>query len=1095
MSVKYRIRLASERVIGPFSNEEIGELFIKGHIVGTELCQQFPIGDWKPLPSCEPLQEIIQSIREKNLQNIEPHYSSDLELVGQTNAKENPKVKKSNPIKAALDKKEGMKVGAAVPMDGTKSGLKTFTEFKFGKDVRIDVNYEELEKKYKAANPNVPYDNGLAKTVVIRKLPTKATEADLEKTVVIKKPNLVKPKSEVKSVPVPEVKKEAPKEVIRVLTDAELINEKTQFMNLSNALPVINAQLSVSEVELEKQAKIEEIQEKRRLREIQEIILKEQAIADGEEPDELEVVEEFDRDAKDFDQRIIIKKKKKGMSVVAIAAFIGVFYFFLQPEDKPVATGPVYLEVKFPITAAVENLSAASVSLAEARNLYSQNTYIKRAIATGYYVNSLQHKFSGNEAMGETILAYSELLDNTKERHQSANTIYKFIQLSESKMLSDQSTVTGTALFYNKIQKYQTGIYTVKNYLRAGNKPTPKMLTYYLDLLTNAGELVEARKVFDSLSKIPKKPLESYYYLAAFEIFDDKIGEAKIIIDEGLKYYPNSVLLLLQQADVLLKEQAFKEFEATLLKVKAINAERSPSYLASFYQYMGYLAAYKSKQKEASQFFKLSLKFKESNELRAMLSSLEVSGDKLSQALILESKIIGLLKKAKSEYKNRNIESAFQFVIEAVDANPDYVPSVVFQAYLNTERGFFESAIYSLQRIISINQQNPELKKMLVEVYLKAYKFEDAERTLAEIAQTKFAFSPEYASLMAQFAEAKKNPILAIRWYDKALARDPLSDYDLYQMAKILVRSKRFPEARSRLSKALLLDPKNVNYLALNAEILYEQDGTDTAIGYLRDVISEVGEDPILISSIAAAYFKSGQIKEFQSYYKKVQAMPKKDEGFYDFLRSGAKLDGRKDEYIQHSKDLLKLNPGNLKVRMELGEVFFEEQRYDDAIEQFNEIKEKLTSYPRVHYQLARVYLSKGDVAKAKLMAEKELELNPQLDSAHFISGEVYRLNRQYREAIQKYEKAIGLNPKSVEALMAMGLIRLNQNYANESIELFSRALKEDPTNANIHKQMGDAYRAAGQRALAKEKYEDYLKLNPGAQDKELIDSLIRNLR
>ena len=87
------------------------------------------------------------------------------------------------------------------------------------------------------------------------------------------------------------------------------------------------------------------------------------------------------------------------------------------------------------------------------------------------------------------------------------------------------------------------------------------------------------------------------------------------------------------------------------------------------------------------------------------------------------------------------------------------------------------------------------------------------------------------------------------------------------------------------------------------------------------------------------------------------------------------------------------------------------------------------------------------------------------------------------------------MNPKSVDALVAMGWIRLNQNYANESIELFNRAIKEDPSNPLIHKNMGDAYRAAGQRALAKEKYEDYLKLNPVAPDKDLIESLIRNLK
>ena len=128
-------------------------------------------------------------------------------------------------------------------------------------------------------------------------------------------------------------------------------------------------------------------------------------------------------------------------------------------------------------------------------------------------------------------------------------------------------------------------------------------------------------------------------------------------------------------------------------------------------------------------------------------------------------------------------------------------------------------------------------------------------------------------------------------------------------------------------------------------------------------------------------------------------------------------------------------------------------------------------------------------------MAEKELELNPNLDSAHFIMGEVFRIEKDYREAITKYEKAISLNPKSVDALVSMASIRLGQNYANEALELLNRALKEDVSNPAIHKLMGDAYRAAGQRALAKEKYEDYLKLNPGAQDKDLIESLIRNLR
>lgn len=1046
MSLKYRVRLKTKRVVGPFSKEEITELFLKGHIDGTELCQEFPIGDWKSLEAFSELGPFV-----KNEKTI------------------------------------------------TKKEI-AFSEFKFGKNVKIDINYAELEKKYQAKNPNAPYEDGMEKTVVLRKNPLRATE--LEKTVIAKDLNL-KPEEKEKSMPVKEVVKSPvhpPVEIIATepeKTHEEIVNEKTEFVNLAFVLPRINTELSASEVELAKQAKIEEIVEKKRLRELQEAIVREQAREEGEEDDdiEVEISEEVSGNQIRPTSKIIVKKKKKGMSVIALLAFLGVFYFFLQGDEKPKTHGPEYLVVKFPITNAVENIPLATQALQEGRKLYAAGTYRQKVMATKYYLKSLQEKFGGNEALGEILLTYAELLDNAKDRHLAAGILYKFVQVSDSKLLTDATIAMGVAHFYGKIKRYQTGIYIIKNYLRAGNKPSPKMLSYYLDLQVGAGEFVDAKKTYEVLKKISQKPVEAYFYLSQFEVENENLPAAKALIEEGLKYYPESVSLLLKYSEILLKEQSLKKFEEILLKIKMLAAEGSPSFLASYFKQMGYLSAMNNKSKEAGEFFKNSLRMEESDDLRDTLSKLEIGGDKVAQGIILESKVLGLLKKAKQQYKNKNIESAFQFAIEAVDADPDNIPAVLFQAELNAERGFFESAIHSLQRITSIYQKNFLLKKKLIEIYIKAYKTEDAERVLSELSQSPYAASAEYASIMGQFSEAQKNTLLALKWYDRALARDPLNDSNMYKMAKILVRNKKFPEAKGRLAKAVLLDPKNVYYHSLYSEILYEQDGTDTAIGYLRDLISEIGEDPILVSAITTIYFKSGLIKEFQTYYKKVQAMPKKDEAFYAFLVAAAKLEGRKEDYVQSSRDLLKLNPGNLRIRMELGEFFYDEKRYDEAILEFNDIKSKLVSYPKVNFQLAKVYLAKNDLAKAKEMALQELELNPTLDSAHFIVGEVYRLEKDYHEAIVKYEKAISINPKSVDALMSMGWIRLNQNYANEAIELFSRALKEEPTNPLIHKQMGDAYRAAGQRAQAKEKYEDYLKLNPVAGDKDLIESLIRSLR
>ncbi len=1060
MSVKYRVRLQNDRVIGPFSAEEIGELFLKNHINGDELCQQFPIGDWRALTSFPNLNNLVTQIKKQNL----------------TLTSVEKKIEKEKTV---------------IQKEATHSGLKTFKEFKFGRDVNIDVDYGELEKKYQDANPEEP-----EKTRIVSR--TKKKEPEVEKTVVIpsKAQRPLKETTEMRNKRTEEeskvvVEEEKPKEP----THEELVNEKTEFVNLANILPTINAQLSVSEVELDQKAKIEENNERIRQKELQEKLLQQEE--DEFETDENEVEPDIFADVpgETKPEKKPKKKKKKGMSVIVALAFLGIFYVLLTPDEAPKKTGPLFVDVKFPITQEFEDKPGANAALAQGRQLYTKGTYVSRSLAANQFVISLQKQFSGNEALGELILSYSELLDETKDSKQAANTIYKLIQLSENKMLSDLNVATGTAFFFDKIGKYQTGVNIVKNYLRAKSPVSSKLLAYYLDLLINSNDLVEARKIYTKLKETPKKPYEVYYYLARFNEVDDQPAEAHNIIQEGLKYYPSSVLLMLKEADYLLKVQDVKKYEELLKKILQLNAEGAPTFIAKAYYHMGLLSALKNNNAEAANYFKKSLEIKESDELRSMLSGLDVSGDKLLQSQILESKVIDLIKKSQEETKNGNLEAAFTYSIEAVDAMPEYIPAILLQTQLQLRRGLFDSAITTLQTAIAKNPNNNVLKKNLVLAFMKAYKFEDAQKILVELSQTKFAYGNEYASLMGDFYTANNNIALAVRWYSEALNRDPLSDYDMFQLAKIFVRIKKFPEAKTRLAKALLLDPKNADYLSLNAEIIYEQDNTDTAIGYLRDSISEIGEDPKLLSKIAVFYYKSGQIKEFQNYYKKIQEMPKKDETFFEFLIYASKLEDKKEDYVTYSRELLRLNPGNLKVRLDLGEFLFDQKRFPEAIAEFEEIKTKLASYPKVHYMLAKIYLATNDIKKAKEMANKELELNPALDSAYFIVGEVARTEKDYREAVLKYEKAISLNPKSTDALMAMAWIRLAQNYASEAIELYNRALREDKNNPEIHKQMGYAYKAAGQRALAREKFEDYLKLNPVATDKDQIEAQIRNLQ
>jgi tetratricopeptide (TPR) repeat protein len=1029
MSLKYRIRVTADRVIGPFSKEEVAELYEKKHITGEEECQLFPVGSWK-------------SIR------LFP---------------------------ALVDFVFNKKISEPIIIDDTEK--KQFQAFQFEKVDHQDVNYDELEKKYKKTKAEEAKIEAAAKTSVESvKIPEvektqirhRPKNEDLDKTRIDLKKAAIKIHQDI-----PDVKENlSPSKPLPAIvqTHHERVSEKTQFLDLKSVLPALNTELRVAEIDFEQQERIEENQDK--------IIEREHDSAHKEEEKELKP-----------------KAKTRGMKPIIAIAFIAIIYVLLNPDEAPVAVVPIYTQVVFPITLEFEDASKSSLSLQKGKAEYAINTYPTRVAASRDFIDSLQNQFRSNEALGELILTYSELLENAQDEKQASNIVYKLIMLAENKTFSDSKIVTGTALFYYKIGKYQTGVNLIKNFFRAKGKPTPKLLGYYLDLLISAGDLAEATKIAVKLNEISKKPFETYLSLARYFESDEKNDLAEAVILEGLKLYPKSVPLLLRQADFLLKKKSLEKFQAILKKCNKLNLELSPYYTAKYYKLMGFLAAVKNKNKEAAGFFKKSLAIIESDDLRAILASLEIKGDKFSQALILESKIIELMKKADIELKNRNMETALALSVEAVDADPDYIPSVLQHVKIQLQKGLYDAAMFSLNKILDKQPLNIPVRKMLVETNLKALRYDDAQRGLVELSKTKFGFSGGYASLMARFFEGKKTNQLAIRWYNEALKRNPLLDNDMFNLAKIYFKIKKFEEAKKYLGKALTLDPKNIDYVTLQADILYEQDGADTALGYLRDIIAELGETPLLISTIAKIYYKTGQIKEFQTYYKKILAMSKKDEAFFEFLIYASKLEDSKTDFVMYANELLKINPGNLTLQMELAEFYIRTGDLQAALTHLVQVEDKLKSYPRLHYLLSKLSLMQGDLVRAKEMAEKEKIYNPTLELPYVMLGEIAMAKKDYREAFTQFEKALSLNTKSVDALVAMGSIKLLQNHSSEALDLLLLANKQDKNNPEISKQLGFAYRAAGQRSQGRERFEDYLKLNPGATDRNQIEALIRSLK
>ncbi|PIK14369.1 tetratricopeptide repeat protein [Halobacteriovorax sp. JY17] len=1052
MGKKYRVKLLNDRVVGPFVTEQIGELFAKGHLLGDERCQIFPVGDWQSLKDFAEIKAMLLKVTQEG--NLSVENSGDrTQTFARINKPKNDSNK--NPVKD-----------------------KNFQEFQYKKEDLSRVDYGALEEKYQEDVKDLESieeelghvkeeeksenDDGIEKTRIINR--SALNNVDVDKTVIVN-PNPFLEKIEEVENPL-EVESNSEEDDKEEEKKEEVLNtsEATEFINVRELLPDLKQVVSVAEKEFEDKVREEAL--------------------DDEEPvnKKEEEVEEVKK-----------AKRKKTTPIVALA-FIVILWVLLFPEKEVKSLDPVRVKIQFPIQAEFLDSVKSVEALNKGLEYYSQGTYLSKIKASLEFSKSLHHQFKNNKALGYLILSYAEVFENSSDENKAVRTLFKLIEIARSKLLSDANVAAGSALFYKKIGKAQSANRILENFIRI-NKPTVSVLTIYLDVLIEVGNYIEARKVFDLLLKVKKKREATYLSLINFYEENDLQDKVSELLTEARNSYPKSIPLLLKYAKYQFDIGDYKKYEAVLKVIKTLNSGRSPRYYAKFLEYTGILAAIKKDNNQAAKLFKLALRIHESDELRSKLSLLELGGSTNVEKIILESKIVELMKKAKNAVKERKWETAFINAIKASDLDSSYIPSQLLLGNIQVKRGYYEDAIGTFNRMKKEYPLNKKINVYLVEAYIKAFKLNKAEIELRTISQSKLSDSYIFYSLQAKYYLRREFYENAISKFKESIKRNPVNDDDYFQLAKIYLKFRKFKAAKNMLTRSIALDPVNVEYHTAYANILYELEGAETAIGYLRNLLKQNRDNPKILGDIAIYYYKNGENLEFQEYKKRIEKLASTDASFYEFLIYSAELDDRDDDVIKYGKELIKINPGDLDVQIKLGKSLYDKGLYKEALAMFESILARLASFPRANYYLAKTYIKLKDIKKAKEMADKEVANNPTLEFGYFILGEVFRIQKKYREAELNFKKSISRNGRYVEALMGMGWIKWKQGYLDRAREYYLKALKENQNNGEIHRALGYIYKEIGQSTLAIDSFRVYLDLTPAAKDRAQIQNLMKSLR
>ena len=289
---------------------------------------------------------------------------------------------------------------------------------------------------------------------------------------------------------------------------------------------------------------------------------------------------------------------------------------------------------------------------------------------------------------------------------------------------------------------------------------------------------------------------------------------------------------------------------------------------------------------------------------------------------------------------------------------------------------------------------------------------------------------------------------------------------------------------------------------AKRADVLAEQYKLDAAEARLRKILQTSPNN-------AAAHNALGKV----FYYRTTSNNQAKRDQTHELLRSAE----------SHFNKAIGLQPGYVDARLNLGTIYMEQGRIEDAAEQFERAYSQAPNNPdvlermgalqvergsdndalsflkqavahktrnnSVHYYLGRVYVNRGEWDKAHKELTTSLYQFPNSAPAHFEMGRLYESQGNDAAAINEYQKALRIKPELTEASEKLSSLYEGRGDYPQSLEasknIVDSASKSQPASWESVDKVGKLSLKNQQPDIAIQYYRKWMFDHPGEHEME----------
>jgi tetratricopeptide (TPR) repeat protein len=304
-------------------------------------------------------------------------------------------------------------------------------------------------------------------------------------------------------------------------------------------------------------------------------------------------------------------------------------------------------------------------------------------------------------------------------------------------------------------------------------------------------------------------------------------------------------------------------------------------------------------------------------------------------------------------------------------------------------------------------------------------------------------------------------------FYLKVIDLDPKNYPAMVRLGRIYLLANATNEAKSNCDQALAIAPNDASAIALRGGIHARLGEIDAAVVDAAKALSLEPNNLDALALMAGIHLHNNNHSEAAKVIEAgVQQNPNNSE--LRQLLSGIYLkQGERAKAITVLQELVTLEPEKLPYRIQLAEFYLANNAAEEAEKVALESVAKFTddtTAMRYHVDLVR---RRGDIKRAEDLLVKYIADNRKEYDLQFMLSALYAGSKRTPEAVAVLEKIIKNDGKEKNGLMArdeLAKYYLSTNDSAKAEQLFEEVLKESP-------QDNDALILRGNLALAKKDY------------------------